>query len=497
MGQAEKGESDSITNQRNLLIDFISQISEFENARVLEFCDDGWSGKNFERPAVQKMLEMVKQGKIQCIVVKDFSRFGRDYLTVGNYLSYVFPFLGVRFIAVNNGFDSIRPMDIDKLEMSFSILLSDLYSRDLSRKVKGTKYMGAKRGEFLSPFAPYGYVKDDHNNKQLSIDPKAAQIVRRIFCLAAEGKSTLQIARILNKEQVLTPMQYKRATGCSRTVWTCVREENFWTHYTVTKILRDERYTGKTIYGKYTRDKVGKAHVVKVRQKDWITVNNTHKGIVSQEEFNHVQKQLRKFIEHDIAPSHKKGMGLYKKIRCGICGHIMARNKAKHPYYICRTPYVTSTYACVEEKILESDLLEVIQLELHMQVLCRVELCHIWEELCQQKKQKVRNLLQTISNQKGTCTRLERDRQELYERFVFGGLDRAGYLSEKTAIIKKYNAVVAKIEELETKRKELETKLQYPYTEKKELPIEIVSDVLKEIIIYSDNRINIVWNFQG
>ena len=118
-GQAAKTESDSIANQRNLITDFISRMPEFDGAEVIEFCDDGWSGKNFTRPAVWKMLDMARKGKIHCIVVKDLSRFGRDYLEVGNYISRVFPFLGIRFIAVNDGFDSIRPMEADSLETSF------------------------------------------------------------------------------------------------------------------------------------------------------------------------------------------------------------------------------------------------------------------------------------------------------------------------------------------------------------------------------------------
>ena len=227
-GQPDKLESNSIANQRNLLTDYICQMPELQGAEVIEFCDDGWSGKNFERPAIKKLLEQVRQGKIQCIIVKDLSRFGRDYLTVGNYLSRVFPFLGVRFIAVNDGFDSACTTDIDSLETSFKTLLYDLYSRDLSRKVKSAKRFQAERGDFLSPFAPYGYVKNPDNHKQLSIDTNAAQVVHRIFEMAAEGYGTIQIAKILNEEQIPTPMQYKRTSNCSRTFWNCVREDNFW-----------------------------------------------------------------------------------------------------------------------------------------------------------------------------------------------------------------------------------------------------------------------------
>lgn len=141
----EKDESESISNQRSLLREYVSGHAELAGSEILEFCDDGWSGTNFERPAVKELLEQVRRGQVNCIVVKDLSRFGRDYLTVGDYISRVFPFLGVRFISVNDGFDSSNPLDIDSLDTSFRTLIYDLYSRDLSRRVKSAKKARAER----------------------------------------------------------------------------------------------------------------------------------------------------------------------------------------------------------------------------------------------------------------------------------------------------------------------------------------------------------------
>ena len=234
-----KAESESISNQRGLLQSFISSRPEFSGWEISEFCDDGWSGKNFERPDFLRMMEQVKQGQIHCIVVKDLSRFGRDYLVVGNYISRVFPFLGVRFIAVNDGFDSSRPQDIDSLDTSFKTLIYDLYSRELSGKVKNAKRMRAEKGLFLSPFAPYGYVKDPEDKNRLLIDKEAAYIVRQIFALTIDGVRPTEIAAMLNREGVPTPMLYKRAAGCSRDRWPSIHEENFWTQGNIFKILRD------------------------------------------------------------------------------------------------------------------------------------------------------------------------------------------------------------------------------------------------------------------
>ena len=243
--QTGKLESNSIANQRNLLDEFIRQSPEFYGSKVVEFCDDGWSGKNFERPAVKELIAQARIGEIQCVIVKDLSRFGRDYIIVGNYISRVFPFLGVRFIAVNDNFDSIRPEDLGSLETSFKTMIYDFYSRQLSRKVRDAKLQLARKGEFLSHHAPYGYTKDPDRKKHLVIDPPAAEVVRRIFQMVADGQSAAQTAKALNLEGVLTPMRYKLAANCSRTVWNCIREENFWTDQAIIRIIRDERYLGK------------------------------------------------------------------------------------------------------------------------------------------------------------------------------------------------------------------------------------------------------------
>lgn len=207
MREKNKSESNSIAHQRWLLTDFVRNHPELCSAELDELCDDGWSGKNFERPGMTELLEQVRRGAVQCIVVKDFSRFGRDYLTVGNYISRVFPFMGVRFISVNDNFDSSRPGDIDSLDTSFKTLIYDLYSRELSQKVKAARKQRAEQGLFLSPFAPYGYAKDENDKNHLVIDESAAGVVRRIFRMTLDGDMPSQIAAALNREGVMTPMQ--------------------------------------------------------------------------------------------------------------------------------------------------------------------------------------------------------------------------------------------------------------------------------------------------
>ena len=195
----------------------------------------------------------------------------------------------MRFIAVNDGVDSIRATDVDSLDTSFRALLYDLYSRDLSRKVRSALRLRAQRGDCLSTYAPYGYTKDPNKKNHLVIDPPAAEIVRRVFRMASDGQSTVQIAQVLNREYVPTPMQVKRAAGYPHMGWNCVGAENFWTATEIARILRDEQYLGKVVYGKRFYDIIGNSHSVKVSRKDWIVTPGAHEPIVSQDEYDRAQ----------------------------------------------------------------------------------------------------------------------------------------------------------------------------------------------------------------
>lgn len=496
-----KAESDSIANQRNLLTDFIGSIPELDGADVIEFCDDGWSGKNFSRPAVRDMLEKARQGKIQCIIVKDLSRFGRDYLEVGNYLSRIFPLLGIRFIAVNDGYDSIRPEDADSMETSFRTLLYDYYSRELSRKVRSAKRRKAEQGECFSPVAPYGYLKDAVQKNHLVPDPDTEETVRRIFRMAAEGQGTARIARTLNRERVPTPKQQKRLTGCVRT-WRSIHEDNFWTSREVCLILRDERYTGMGIYGKMRRIEIGNTRLATVSRSEWVCVPSTHQGIVTREEFDSAQENLRNCAERVRRPSDRPLKG---KIRCGICGYAMARSMSKKPYYACKTHRVTDDYACPTGRIPEKDLTDAVLTGLQIQALYAVELRRIWEAKNRLNKRDAGSIRQALCRVQDSCHALESHIRELYEKVFFGEMDKEAYLEEKKAASEKRDALRQEAEKLETELRNARADGRLKngfvdsftmYAEVKELTAEIVADVLQEIVIYPDRTISIVWNYR-
>ena len=497
-----KTESDSIANQRSLLSEFISRTPELENADILEFCDDGWSGKNFERPAVREMLEQARNGNIQCILVKDLSRFGRDYLEVGNYISRIFPFLGIRFIAVNDHFDSSRGMEADSLETSFKTLFHDIYSRDISRKVREAKRFRAQRGEFMGSFAPYGYIKDPKDKKHLLPDPEAADVVRRIFRMATGKRSSTEIAKALNMSSVPTPMQYKDAAGCSRT-WLCAGKHNFWTRDTVNTILRDERYIGTNVFGRRICDEIGKKHQASIPRAEWIRVAGCHEGIVTDQEFALAQENLREYREYS---KNRSGKRLFqKKVRCGVCGHIMYYFSGKKPYYICNTPRVTDVFDCPGERLMEEDLHDAVLDGLRTQAFYAVDAARIWEEKHRQKQYDVKGMRAELSKLEDSCTALDSHARELYEKFAFGELGREEYLLEKSAVVEKKNRISIQMEELETELQNagtdggLENRFTDSfsrYTEVEELTADIIEDVLQEIIVYPDHVLHIVWNYQ-
>lgn len=499
--EGEKLESNSIVNQRNLINTYIQSHDEFAGAKVVEFCDDGWSGKNFERPAVKEMLDQAIQQKAQCIIVKDISRFGRDYIIAGNYITRVFPFLGVRFIAINDGLDSNRIADVDSLETAFKTLLYDLYSRDLSRKVRNAKRFRAQQGEWLSAIAPYGYMRDTQKKNHMVIDPPAAEVVCRIFKMIAEGLSTVQVAKILNQECVPTPMLYKQAQSDIPRHWNTLYEENFWTDSAIIRIVRDEQYLGKVVYGKRFYDQIGQGHSLKVSKKDWIVVDGMHEEIVTQEEFDRAQAALREFSER---AGWSCSNPLSKKVRCGICGHAMVREDVKRPYFFCRTSRMAASFSCSDERVPESDIVEIILAGLHAQAVSAVRWGKIWEARHQKKKTDFTAIQKQIATLKEACVQGDSQIKELYETLVSGDISKDEYRAAKAVLVSKRDHAKARIAELENAlaNADSEGKLNNPfvtsfqkYAEVTAITKEMVTDVLKEVRIYPGGRIEVAWNY--
>ena len=209
---AKKAESNSISNQKNLIKDFLKDKEDI--VVVSERVDDGYSGSSFERPAFQMMLEDIKKGIVDCVIVKDLSRFGREYIDSGRYIERLFPALGVRFIAINDNYDSLEGKDqSDEIIIPFKNLINDAYCRDISIKIRSHLEVKRKNGEFIGAFAPYGYKKDETDRNSLLVDTYAAGVVKDIFRMKLHGYSQDAIANRLNGMGILSPMEYKNATG--------------------------------------------------------------------------------------------------------------------------------------------------------------------------------------------------------------------------------------------------------------------------------------------
>lgn len=330
------GESDSISNQRGLLLDYIQTTGEFKDFSVEEFADDGYSGKNFDRPSIKRLLDEVAAGKINCILVKDFSRFGRNHLESGKYLETIFPFYNVRFISVNDGFDSKnQPYGTSGMEVALRNLIHETYIRDISNKIRSVQRHKMKKGEYLCAIAPFGYIRSATEKNKLAIDPEAADTVRYIFKLACEGNSPTMIANKMNEEKILTPLMYRKKNNThGQRGWSSTNETNIWTDAIIRRILQDRRYTGDMVGHRAEKSDVLDNRTVQIPESERIVVPNTHEAIVSKEIFQAGKSVIKKIKKSGYFPPVKT---LFSQILlCGHCNHLLIYERVKYPYYKCK-----------------------------------------------------------------------------------------------------------------------------------------------------------------
>ncbi len=497
-----EGESNSITNQRELLINFVGNYPELSQYEVVEFCDDGYSGTNFDRPGVKALLEEVRAGNIRCILVKDLSRFGRNYIDSGDYLEQIFPFLEVRFISVNDRFDS---NDFDGttggLDVDFRNLIYALYSKDLSQKVRSAKKTRMQKGEFIGSHAPYGYAKSSENRKKLVIDETAAAIVRRIFAMADEGKNAVQIAAVLNSENIPTPYAYKRLMGCDRK-YNVVGDRNYWLNTTVLTIIRDERYTGKMVNGKNRTPVVGSKHGKRVPKDQWIIVPNTHEAIVSKKLFASVQER---FSSPQRIRKHTEVRPLSGKVKCGVCRHAMRRSNSTptRVYYYCERHQYVADSNCPKDRITESSLTQIVLSVIHTQIAVMLDMEVLLDKIKTRTHNDITALTEQMKQLQAVLAKLRASKVKAYERYKAGTLDRDSYISEKEDTGKQIAKTDARMAELEMALQSSYQKNSQPcsiiesfkrYEEVTELSKEMVDELIDSIYIYGSKKIEIVWN---
>ena len=334
---ASKAESNSISNQKELIRDFLKDKEDI--VVVSERVDDGYSGSSFERPSFKLMMEDIRRGAVDCVIVKDLSRFGREYIDTGRYIERLFPALGVRFIAVNDHYDSLRgDGQGDEILVPFKNLINDAYCRDISVKIRSHLEVKRRNGEFIGAFAPYGYQKDGEDRHRLVVDAYAAGVVRDIFRMKLHGMSQDAIAGKLNRDGILSPMEYKNSRGINFRTAFRVKAASGWSPVAVRRILENEVYIGNLVQGRQSTPNHKVKKSIRKDKGDWVRVEKNHEPVVSERDFAVVQKLLG--MDTRTAPD-REGVYLLSGIAvCGDCGAPMVRkvssvNGKRYCYYIC------------------------------------------------------------------------------------------------------------------------------------------------------------------
>lgn len=311
------GESNSILNQKRYLEDFALQAG-FTNLR--HYTDDGYTGTNFDRPGFKAMMAEVEAGNISTIIVKDMSRFGRNYIEVGRYTDQLFPELGIRFIAISNDFDTNKPQGNDFIP--FLNVINDWYAKDTSRKIKTIFHNRMSNGERCSGSVPYGFIMTgEKGNRHFAIDEEAARVVRRIFDMAADGRTTSEIAEALRNDKVLIPMAYDQRTANRQNYRKKIEDPYRWTPAMVLHILNRPDYIGTLVMGKTIRPSFHSKKRVAVPKSQWLVFPNAHEAIVDQETWDRAHR-LRKHATH-YTPSGTYSNPMSGLLVCGDCGSLM------------------------------------------------------------------------------------------------------------------------------------------------------------------------------
>ena len=458
---------------------------ECQNIKILEFIDNGYSGTNFERPAVQELLELVRTYQIDCIIVKDFSRFGRNLIQTGYFLEQVFPLYHVRFISINENFDSDKTKDnTGGISVTIQFLRNEYYSKDLSEKSKSVKYSKMQRGEYIQKNCCYGYKKE---NGTLEIDEPAANTVKLIFQLALQGNNYAQIIKELYHQKIVVPEIYK---GVKRSQKTALYNPYIWSATTIKRILNDEQYIGTYIMRKTAVQELGEKRI-KREQKDWIKIPNHHKAIIEKDIFEQVQKQL----SHLKIENKKQKQYLLKgKVYCGSCLYNMDRRPYKNPIFLCKHSEVDAAFPCHNLKITEKELEEIIfqMISKQIEMILSENLSNFDVQTAQKAElQKQANLYYE-------------KKKMLYEQYIKGKMKEERFIKVNSELTKELEPIQSKLEEIE---------FQLQYHQKKELfqnqiekivkddfrslTQELVDLLIDKIYVFKDNRIEVKWKIQN
>ncbi len=457
----DKPESESVSSQKALLDRFVEENGEI----FLQECyvDDGYSGTDFERPAFQKMMADAANKTINCIIVKDLSRLGRNYVEAGRYIEYVFPAFGIRFISVNDRIDSFdSPSSVNNVIVPFKNIMNDEYCRDISLKVRSALDVRRRQGRFIGSFAAYGYKKDENDRSKLVIDEDAADTVRKIFKDFLNGYSIKGIASLLNERGVPNPSAYKKEKGLN-----CNRGKNFensslWSDSTVRRILSNEVYIGNLVQKKNEIISY-KIHTARaVEEKNRIRAEGTHEPIISKVDFDTAQSLLKR--DTRTSPSGSRLSVFAGFIKCADCGRAMVKRTVRQPnktydYYACSTYRRMHSKSCTKHAIRADALEKAVLSALNKYISLAVDFDRLIKKINRERKGggESERLNAALSAKKRQLEITNNLLLDLYPDYKSGILSKAQYLALKERYEKNAECARKEIENTEKQIAALES----------------------------------------
>ncbi len=494
------GDSESVVAQKKIIEQFISENSGICLSGY--YTDDGYSGTNTERPAFQQMISDVKNGRINCVIVKDLSRFARNDDEAGRYIYVIFPFFKIRFISVTDRVDSFEaPESVNGLELPFKNIMHSEYSRDLSKKVISSSDARRRKGEYVGAFCKYGYKKDEKDRHRLIPDEEAADIVRFIFNRYIETGSARRVAKELTEKNIPTPMDYKLNHGSRLALPGKNVRVSFWRSETIRRILTDEVYIGNLIQGKRRKISYKSTKIINADLSRWIRVENTHEGIVPFEVFDRVQSMLArgKFVRAETR--HKNIFA--GRIFCADCNAALRALWGGKNHQICYFACTTSLMkkgACTSKRI-RSDRLEAVVLNIiNVYAKCFADLYGVLQVVSGNlSRSEEKNEAAQIRKEIEECNA---GRSKLYFSYKSGEINEASYRRERLRLdtsIKRLKEQLNRSESIsEERRQNISFNRFHDFVKEGQFSLltdEMLDKFVKRIVVYGAGRIEIEFTF--
>ena len=512
-------DGDSIENQTSICKEYVEEHPDLKLYDIYE--DNGKKGTNFDRPEFNRLMDDVRAGKVKCVLVKDLSRFGRDYIEAGEYLEKIFPFLGVRFISITDGYDSLTAGDAEgALMIPLKNMINDVYAKDISRKIITSFRARQEKGEYLPAFPPYGYVKSKTKAYRYEVDEEVAPYVRMIFEWKAAGVSHSEICKRLNDMGAVTPARRKVELG----IWHAEKyKHTIWHGRTIIDIMKNATYTGTLVYGRMPKSLYQGIKCHRAKPDEWRCIPDAHEAIVSQELFDKVQKifdERSERMQKKWAESKQvrdKIVNLFvKRIYCGDCGKRMRFVKGNNALrdknfyytnYVCGG-YLDSGYRnCTRHSIRYQDVVDAVFAAMQVQM----EYALNQEKMMQKLRgtAKERNLIDQYVAKVNYLTqelkKVNSRREGLFESFAEGILDEADYQYAKKSYDEEYASLEKQLSEAKSRKKELDGVLtannewlqaMHKVEDATELDQDLVNALVKKVLIYEDNRVEVEFKFR-